>query len=456
MTESSPAILSFTLVLPWVAAVVVPLLRTPTAVSRFCVAFLGSLLVVAILAISLSEGGPAVSTSNTAARVSGRTFAIDDASAPILPTLILLHLLTFLGTAKSRVTASHCVRILLSTFAGLAIVTCQDPWVLTLLLILSTLLPYSDLKAHGQPTRGFAIHMGVFVALLGLGQMIAATTGSIWGFGLVGAALVLRAGAVPFHGWVPRLFEKASFAAASLYVLPLIEVAAAIRLLTPRAPTALLDVASIACLITAVYSGAMAIVQSDFRRFFAHVCLSQTSLVLFGVMLHTETALTAALSLWVSTPLALAGLGFSLRAIEARFGRLSLDRHHGHYEQVPGLAITFLIAGLASIGFPGTVGFLPMELLFSGSSEQGLAVSGALAVVAMLNGIAILRAYFAIFTGRRPASSVSLAVTRLERAGILVIALVIFAGAWLPPSIVASRHRVAEQLLDGASHRAAR
>ncbi len=367
----------------------------------------------------------------------------------MLPVLILLHLLTLLGTAKSRVTPALCVRILLSTFASLAIVTCQDWSALTLLLILSTVLPYSDLKARGQPTRGFAIHMGIFIALLGLGQGLAVTTGSIWGFGMVVAALVLRGGIVPFHGWVPRLFEKASFATASLYVLPLVEVAAAIRLLLPGAPASLLGAASVACLITAVYAGGMAIVQQDVRRFFAHLCLSQTSLVLFGVLLHTANGLTAALCLWVSASLSLAGLAFSLRAIEARFGRLSLDQHHGHYEQVPGLAIGFLVAGLASVGFPGTVGFLPMELLFSGSSQHGLGVSCTLAIVAMLNGIAILRAYFAIFTGRRPSSSVSLAVTRLERAGIIIIALVVFAGAWLPPRIVASRHRVAEQLLDG-------
>ena len=39
---------------------------------------------------------------------------------------------------------------------------------------------------------------------------------------------------------------------------------------------------------------------------------------------------------------------------------------HGLYEHTPGLAALFLVTGLASIGFPGTVGFVGAELLVDG------------------------------------------------------------------------------------------
>ena len=207
--------------------------------------------------------------------------------------------------------------------------------------------------------------------------------------------------------------------------------------------------------ITAVYGGGMAVVQDETRKFYAHLCVSQTSLVLFAVMLHTSNGLTAALCLWISSMLALAGLAFSIRALEARFGALSLREHHGYYEQVPGLAVCFLITGLASVGFPGTIGFVPMELLISGSVEQGLWVSGTLAVAAMLNGIAIMRAYFALFTGKRPTTSVSLQVTPVERVGIVIIVVVVFLGGWFSPGVVASRHGTADRLLDRRSSQGA-
>ncbi|HRK17187.1 MAG TPA: proton-conducting transporter membrane subunit, partial [Prosthecobacter sp.] len=269
-----------------------------------------------------------------------------------------------------------------------------------------------------------------------------------WAVGLLLLALKLCGGIVPLHGWLPTLFQRASFGAAMLFVLPLIEVVASLRLLLPHAPEWMLDAVSIACLVTAVYAAGMAVVQNDARRFYAFLALSQTSMVMFAVMLHTPTSITAALCLWISIILALAGLGYSIRALESRFGSLSLREHHGYYEQAPGLAVIFLVAGLASVGFPGTIGFVPMELLISGSAQHGLGFSVTLAVAAMLNGIAILRAYFSIFTGRRPTTSVSLRETRTERGGIILIALAVFFGGWFSPRVVESRHRVADRLLE--------
>jgi NADH-quinone oxidoreductase subunit M len=89
-----------------------------------------------------------------------------------------------------------------------------------------------------------------------------------------------------------------------------------------------------------------------------------------------------------------------------------------------------------------------MELLISGSAEQGLGVSFTLAIAAMFNGIAIMRAYFALFTGKRPTTSVSLQKTPTERIGIIVIALVVFLGGWFSPGVVASRHHTADKLLE--------
>ena len=137
-----------------------------------------------------------------------------------------------------------------------------------------------------------------------------------------------------------------------------------------------------------------------------------------------------------------------IRALEACFGELSLSKHHGYYEQVPGLAICFFVTGLATVGFPGTIGFIPMELLISGSIDQGLEITFALVVTAMFNGLAIMRAYFSLFTGKRPTTSVSLQVTPRERVAIVIVAILIFIGGWFSPSIVESRHRVIDKLLE--------
>jgi NADH-quinone oxidoreductase subunit M len=424
--------LELTLLLPLLGAVAVAFFKTPTEALRVSLGFfIGTLLTATAASFQLGAG-------------IGRHFAVDGLAAPMLPVLALLHLLTLLGTAKSRVSPMFCVRLLVAAFVSLAAVTCQTPWLLITLLVLGVLVPLWDLVSRGQPLRGYLIHMGLFVALLVTGWQL---IGQSVGYGLLLIALLLRGGIVPLHGWVPTLFQGAAYGTAMVFVLPLMEVLAALRLLLPSAPEWMLNAASVMCLITAVYGGGMAIVQNEVRKFFAHLCLSQTALVMFAVMLHTSNGLTAALCLWISSSLALAGLAFSVRALEARFGALSLREHHGFYEQVPGLAVCFMITGLASVGFPGTIGFVPMELLISGSADQGLWVSFTLAIAAMFNGIAIMRAYFALFTGKRTTTSVSLRRTPIERVGVILITLVVFLGGWFSPGVVSSRHETADKLL---------
>ncbi len=433
--------LESTLLLPLIGAALVAFIRTPALATRWCVGFVLITLVVATAA------AVSFTSSSGGVKLQCGTFAVDDLSAPMLPVLTLLHFLTLLGTAKSRVSPLFCVRLLLATGITLSALTCHGGAVLVALLVLAVLLPVWDLKSRGRRSRGYWIYMALFIGLLLAGWNRIGTNAPESTVGLLVLALLLRGGVVPLHGWLPTLFQGAAFGTAMLFVLPLMEVLASLRLLLPVAPDWMLNAASDACLVTAVYGGGMAIVQHEVRRFYAHLVLSQTSMVMFAVMLHTSNGLTAALCLWISAPLSLIGLAFSVRALEARFGALSLREHHGYYEQVPGLAICFLITGLASVGFPGTIGFVPMELLISGSVDQGLWISLTLAFAAMLNGIAIMRAYFALFTGRRPTTSVSLQVTPTERLGIIIIALVVFLGGWFSPSVVASRHHVADELL---------
>jgi len=434
--------LEATLILPLVGALITAAIRTPPVAARVSFGFLLSVLVTATAAAASHSGATTGLT---------QLYLVDDLSAPMLPVLAVLHLLTLLGTAKARVSSLFCVRLLLAVFISLAAVTCHVGGVLVVLLVLGVLLPLWDLRSRGSRVRGYVLHMSLMAALLLVGFHLVESQRQSWGFGLMLLALLLRGGIVPLHGWLPSLFEGAAYGTAMLFVLPLMEVLAALRLLLPLTPAWMLNAASVACLITAVYGGGMAIVQTDVRRFYAHLCMSQTSLVMFAVMLHTSNGLTAALCMWASSSLSLAGLAFTVRALEARFGALSLRDYHGYYEQVPGLAVCFLATGLASVGFPGTIGFVPMELLISGSAEQGLWVSTLLAVAATFNGVAIMRAYFALFTGKRSTTSVSLRATRIERAGIVLIALIVFMGGWLSPQLVASRHDTAARLLERAT-----
>jgi NADH-quinone oxidoreductase subunit M len=446
--------LEMSITLPLVGALFVGRFRDPVAASRWCLGFTGLTLAATLLAWAGQHTGAApdgVSPWGVLPQVFGRAvLEIDELSAPLLPLVALLHLLTALATARTKMGRFSFAWLLAGESLRLAAFGCKEPWVLIGLLAAAPGLTYVELLRRGKPTRLYALHMGLFVGLLAVGWSGAEgllPLGSEWAALLLLAAVLIRSGTVPVHLWVADLFEKASFGAALLFVTPLAGVYLAVRLVLPIAPDWALQWLGIISMATAVYAAGMAVVQTDARRLFAYLFLSHASLILVGLELHTPLSLTGALCLWVSVALSLGGLGLTLRAVEARFGRLTLDRHHGLYEHSPALAVCFLLTGLGSVGFPGTLGFVAAEVLVDGAVEASLWVGVAMALVAAVNGIAILRVYFLLFTGGRHVSSVALGITLRERFAVLTLAALILGGGLVPQPGVLSRHQAAEAVL---------
>jgi NADH-quinone oxidoreductase subunit M len=374
---------------------------------------------------------------------------VDEFSATLLPAVALLHFLTALATARTKMARFSFAWMLAGEAVRLAAFACVDPWLLIGLLTVGTVPPFFELRGRGKPTRVYLLHMGAFVALSVAGWACVAGVPALRGVGsalLLGAVLV-RSGTVPFHLWVADLCENGTFGNSLLYVTPLMGAYLAVRLVLPFAPEWALTGLGIASVVTAVYAAGMATVQTDARRFFAFLFLSHASLILVGMELHTAVSLTGALGLWVSVVFSLGGLGLTLRALEARVGRLSLGEYRGLYEHSPALAVCFLLTGLASVGFPGTMGFVAAELLVDGAIGADPLVGVAALAAAALNGIAILRAYLMLFTGRRHASAVSLAITGRERFAVLTLAALLLLGGLLPQPSAESRSKAAAAIL---------
>ena len=288
----------------------------------------------------------------------------------------------------------------------LATFSCTEPWVLIGLLAISTVPPFVELVNRGRPTRVYVLHMAIFVGLLilgwgavGLGDNTAGVA-PWWATVPLLLAILVRRGTVPAHCWVTNWFEHASPGIGLLYVAPLSGVYAAVRLVLPIGPGWVLASIGLLSLFTAVFAAGMATIRRETRRFFAHLFLSHSSLVLVGLELHSELSLAGSFCLWFSVILSLGGFGLTLRALEARFGRLSLTDFHGLYEHSPTLAVCLLLTGLASVGFPFTLGFISTELLVDGAIEASPHVGIAVVTAAALNGIAAVRAYFSSSRGR--------------------------------------------------------
>jgi NADH-quinone oxidoreductase subunit M len=103
---------------------------------------------------------------------------------------------------------------------------------------------------------------------------------------------------------------------------------------------------------------------------------------------------------------------------------------------------------MASVGFPGTFGFLGTELLVDGAVQAFPYVGIAVVIAAALNGIAVVQAYFKLFSGTRHVSSVPLQVGPRESLVVLTLAVLILGGGLYPQPAVESRNQAAISLLE--------
>jgi NADH-quinone oxidoreductase subunit M len=444
------------ILIPLVGWLVVSRLRDAVAARQWCLVFTGAALLCTIAEwqdFGTLKTFEADDRWQPMVQLFGREFFIvDELSAPLLPHVALLYFLTTLATLRTKIRRFSFSWTLLSESLLLATFSCKEPWLIITFLALGTLRPYWELRARGKPTRVYVLHMALYIVLLIIGQAFVSLEDdrrvhTLWAIVPLAAAILVRSGIVPFHCWMTELFEHATFGTALLFVTPLTGTYAAMRLVLPIAPDWVLRGLGLISLITAVYAAGLALVQTDARRFFAYLFLSHSALVLVGLEIVTPIGLTGALCLWLSVGLSLGGFGLMLRALESRRGRISLVEYQGLYEHTPMLAICFIITGLASVGFPGTSGFIGTELLVDGAVAAYPYTGVAVVIAAAINGIALVQTWFRLFTGRQYASMISLRLGGRERAAVLTLMTLIFLGGLVPQISVSGRYHAAVALL---------
>ncbi len=444
------------ILIPLIGAIWVGRLRDADLARKWSVAISGLALCCAVgewLDFAFLEASEAEDHWHLMTRLFGREiFVIDELSSPLIPLVALLYFLTMVATLRTKIRRFSFAWTLVSEALVVALFSCQEPWLVIGLLAAGTIPPYQELRARGKPTRVYVLHMGLFAGLMVLGWVFVQREGiqqvhSWWAIAPLLAAVLIRSGIVPFHCWTTDLFEHATFGTALLFATPIRGAYAAVRLVLPIAPDWVLQSIGVLSLVTAVYAASMALVQREARRFFCYLFLSHSALVLVGLQMVTPIGVTGALCVWLSSCLALSGFGLTLRALEARCGRLSLAEYQGHYEHTPNLAMCFVLTGLASVGFPGTFGFVGTELLVDGAVKAYPHVGVAVVLAAAINGIAVVNAYFRLFTGKKYVSSVSLKIRVRERYAVLALAALILIGGLIPQPNIASRYHAANVLL---------
>jgi NADH-quinone oxidoreductase subunit M len=418
-------------------------------------------MVLVALVIAVSPPLRAISIRTSAftwARGGEAIVRVDMLSAVLLPFVAGLWLLTVAVTPRAALDQGGLRRTALATLVTLASFLTESAVVLLLLSMASIWTFLSGLAdaAHQYQRRIVASYLGFSTLVFGVGvalligpgvQNTTIETAALW---LIVIAALVRKGIVPFHAWVPEVFDHGRLGPAILFNAPQVGAYMTVVLIVPRASPDMLRIIAILALGTAVYGAALALVQTSARRALGYLFMSQSALVMAGLDCTSVSALAGGLLVWLSAGLAFAGLARTVLVLEARRGRLDLTTYHGGYERMPVLAVTFLVMGLACTGFPGTLGFVGQELLVDGAVDAFPVMGFAVVLASALTGLAVVRMYFSLFCGRSDAlasSGVRLGLTPREAWTFVALVLALVGFGVVPRPLVNSRFAVSDDIL---------
>ncbi|MFC3980450.1 proton-conducting transporter transmembrane domain-containing protein [Streptosporangium jomthongense] len=268
-------------------------------------------------------------------------------------------------------------------------------WALSAWLVWAGLRGGEGSRGGDRLDRLFAAYHLPGVLLFGVGTALSATGWRTAGGVLVVLAIMARFAVVPLHSWYPRFVERVPLGVVVVFHTAPLGLFAQLDLPVPLArDVALLGGA------TAVVAALFGVVQGEARRALAFLTMSQTGLVTCGLGGSPE-AVSGAVLTWEASALAVSGLAMTLAALEARRGTLSLRAPSGNFARTPRLAVAFLLCGLATVGFPLSLGFVGGHLLIHGSVTGSPVVWLALAGAVGVNGMTVMRCFFALFAGSR-------------------------------------------------------
>jgi len=219
--------------------------------------------------------------------------------------------------------------------------------------------------------------------------------GVVLGLTFIVVAVAFKLGAVPFHMWLPDVYEGAP-TSVTLFIGTAPKIAyfaLALRLLaqglagTEPQWSQMLTVLAV---LTLVVGNVVALVQSNLKRMLAYSTIANVGFIVLGFVAGTPDGYAAAMYYTlVYVLVALGSFGVILLASSRGFEADRLDDYKGLHRRDPLLALVMMVLMFSTAGVPPFVGFWAKLRIF-----QVLWESGHLWLVILAAAMSVVGAYY--------------------------------------------------------------
>ena len=411
--------LEFVEYIPWIKSLGISYHLGIDGISLFILMAASVLLPMVYLVFRTQEKGYYANLLIVQGAMTGAVCAADMVLFYIFWEIMLLPVFFMLGLYGGPKRLPATLKITLYTIAGS-------------LLMLAALI-YLGVSYHGQFNEwNFSMSE---MARLNLTGRVAAV--AFFGFMI---AFAIKIPLFPFHTWLPDAYTEAPTAATFVLsaIMAKIGVYGVIRFVVPVFDEQFARFAILLAysgVIGMLYCGIAAITQKDIKRMLAFSSASHMGVIALGVLCMIVQALTGSIYQIVAHATSTGVLFLFVGLLEERSKTRTIEDLGGLAAKAPVFAMYFGIAMLASVGLPGTSGFIGEFMIILGAIKFNVVI-GVLAGATLIVGVCYMLWMFQrVFYEKTSATSENFKdLTLVEGLTFLpVILLIIIMGIYPHP-----------------------
>ena len=290
----------------------------------------------------------------------------------------------------------------------------------------------------------------------------------IWLFGAFALAFLIKVPMFPLHTWLPDAHTEAPTAGSIILAAVLLKMGTYGYLrfcmgLFPEASVQFAPIlAGVAVLGGILYGALCAWQQDDVKRLVAYSSVAHLGYVMLGIFAATSASLEGSVLQMINHGISTGALFLLVGVLYDRRHTREIDQFGGLAKVTPVYATIFLIMTLASIGLPGTNGFVGEFMVITGtfvSNKLGhfngiQAVGAALGVV--LGALYMLGVVQKVFFGpvTRKENEQIPDINRRELLAVAPLVVLVFVIGLFPNLLLAPMHGACARVQDNLDARA--
>lgn len=258
----------------------------------------------------------------------------------------------------------------------------------------------------------------------------------------------------PVHTWLPDAHVEAPTAGSVILAGVLLKMGGYgfLRFSIPMFPIAseaFVPLVFALSVVAVIYTSLVALMQEDMKKLIAYSSVAHMGFVTLGLFAFNQQGLEGSIFTMLSHGIVSGALFLCVGVVYDRVHTRLIDRYGGLVHRMPSYAFVFMVFTLASLGLPGTSGFIGEFLVLAGTYKANTLVALLAATGVILGAAYMLWLYRRVIFGELTKEDL-MRLSDLNRREVAIFVPMILVVMWMgiyPSSFLDVMHVSVENLL---------